>query len=323
MAASVVIATIISSAEVGGGRRHHRRHDCPPFTCGHLSDVSFPFRWRGDPPECGVQSYELTCADDKATIQIDKETYSEIRNSSWMYMPVACLSTSRSFVYVFIGQQSAYIQNLEPSCGYLATTPLGGSKLNSTSALQNVSYQDVVKLMMTGFAVRFPFTVNPTGTGSKERIANIAIIDFYFWSCFLLGDRSHNNLIYMYMVVDTVPIALLILKWTADNSSQAYYPSWVYDRLIEQQVGAGEISAATVANMHELERKLCIIGLHCIQMKSHDRPTMSEVIEMLDGGVVGLQMPPRPFFCDDESMSAMMDSYQFSSGLTEILEEDE
>jgi serine/threonine protein kinase len=109
----------------------------------------------------------------------------------------------------------------------------------------------------------------------------------------------------------------------AGNSSQAYYPSWVYDRLIEQQVGVGEISAATVANMHELERKLCIIGLHCIQMKSHDRPTMSEVIEMLEGGVVGLQMPPRPFFCDDESMSPMMDSYQFSSGLTEILEEDE
>ncbi|XP_015651295.1 rust resistance kinase Lr10 isoform X2 [Oryza sativa Japonica Group] len=579
--------------DAAGGRRHHRRHDCPPFTCGHLSDVSFPFRRRGDPPECGVQSYELTCADDKATIQIDKETYSEIRNSSWMYMPVACLSTSRSFVYVFTGQQSAYIQNLEPSCGYLATTPLGGSKLNSTSALQNVSYQDVVKLMMTGFAVRFPFTVSgwnfkeclalsirQTGTGSKERIANIAIIDFYFWSCFLLGDRSHNNLIYTYMVVDT---ALLILKWTAvlcrfvlaplavfiflahkywrnkitidavekflqmqltlgptryaytdltaitghfgeklgqggygsvykgvlpgyvnvavkvlenancngeefisevstigrihhvnvvrlvgfcseelrralvyeymprgsldkyifsskrsfswdklneialgiarginylhqgcdmqilhfdikphnillddnfvpkvadfglaklyprdnsfvplnalrgtigyiapemisrsfgvissksdvysfgmlllemaggrrnsdmhaGNSSQAYYPSWVYDRLIEQQVGVGEISAATVANMHELERKLCIIGLHCIQMKSHDRPTMSEVIEMLEGGVVGLQMPPRPFFCDDESMSPMMDSYQFSSGLTEILEEDE
>jgi hypothetical protein len=109
----------------------------------------------------------------------------------------------------------------------------------------------------------------------------------------------------------------------AENSSQAYYPSWVYDRLTEQQVSAGEISDATAADMHELERKLYIIGLHCIQMKSHDRPTMSEVIEMLEGGVVGLQMPPRTFFCDDESMSPMMDSYQFSSGLTEILEEDE
>ncbi|KAF2948058.1 hypothetical protein DAI22_01g010000 [Oryza sativa Japonica Group] len=109
----------------------------------------------------------------------------------------------------------------------------------------------------------------------------------------------------------------------AENSNQTYFPSWVYDQLTEQQVGVGEIPAGTVANMHELERKLCIIGLHCIQMKSHDRPTMSEVIEMLEGGVVGLQMPPRPFFCDDEPVSLAVNSHQFSSELSEILEEDE
>lgn len=81
----------------------------------------------------------------------------------------------------------------------------------------------------------------------------------------------------------------------ATNSSQAYYPSWVSNRLTEQELG--EISAA--ADMHELERKLCIVGMRCIQMKPHDRPTMTEVIEMLEGDADGLQMPPRPFFCDD------------------------
>ncbi|KAM3345837.1 hypothetical protein ACQJBY_020395 [Aegilops geniculata] len=104
----------------------------------------------------------------------------------------------------------------------------------------------------------------------------------------------------------------------AANSSQAYYPSWVYDRLTEQEVC--EISP--VADMHELERKLCIVGLWCIQMKSNDRPTMSEVIEMLEGGFDGLQMPSRPFFCDDEH-TAVPDSYPLSSELTEISEEDE
>uniref|UniRef100_A0A453DPU5 Protein kinase domain-containing protein n=1 Tax=Aegilops tauschii subsp. strangulata TaxID=200361 RepID=A0A453DPU5_AEGTS len=104
----------------------------------------------------------------------------------------------------------------------------------------------------------------------------------------------------------------------APNSSQAYYPSWVYDRLTEQEVC--EISP--VADMHELERKLCIVGLWCIQMKSHDRPAMSEVIEMLEGGFDGLQMPSRPFFCDDEH-TAVPDSYPLLSELTEISEEDE
>ena len=104
----------------------------------------------------------------------------------------------------------------------------------------------------------------------------------------------------------------------AANSSQAYYPSWVYDRLTAQEV----CEITPVDDMHELERKLCIVGLWCIQMKSHDRPTMSEVIEMLEGGFDGLQMPSRPFFCDDEH-TAVPDSYPLLSGLTEIPEEDE
>ncbi|XP_037403792.1 rust resistance kinase Lr10-like isoform X1 [Triticum dicoccoides] len=99
----------------------------------------------------------------------------------------------------------------------------------------------------------------------------------------------------------------------APNSSQAYYPSWVYDRLTEQEVC--EISP--VAGMHELERKLCIVGLWCIQMKSHERPTMSEVIEMLEGGFDGLQMPSRPFFGDDKQ-TTVPDSYPLLSELTEI-----
>ncbi|CAD6253222.1 unnamed protein product [Miscanthus lutarioriparius] len=44
------------------------------------------------------------------------------------------------------------------------------------------------------------------------------------------------------------------------SSSQAYYPSWVYDQLANQE--ASEIPSAAVADMHELERKLCIVGLH-------------------------------------------------------------
>ncbi|XP_037415144.1 rust resistance kinase Lr10-like [Triticum dicoccoides] len=101
----------------------------------------------------------------------------------------------------------------------------------------------------------------------------------------------------------------------AANSSQAFYPSWVYDRLTKHELG--EISA----EMHELERKLCLVGLCCIQMKSHDRPAMSEVIEMLEGGSDVLQVPSRPFFCDS-GHTPLEDSYHFMSELTAISEED-
>ncbi|XP_048526825.1 rust resistance kinase Lr10-like [Triticum urartu] len=102
----------------------------------------------------------------------------------------------------------------------------------------------------------------------------------------------------------------------AANSSQAFYPSWVYDRLTKHE--PGEISA----EMHELERKLCLVGLCCIQMKSHDRPEMSEAIEMLEGSVDSMQVPSRPFFCDDEH-SPVVEPYHFLSELTTISEEGE
>ncbi|XP_020196857.1 LEAF RUST 10 DISEASE-RESISTANCEUS RECEPTOR-LIKE PROTEIN KINASE-like 2.5 [Aegilops tauschii subsp. strangulata] len=105
------------------------------------------------------------------------------------------------------------------------------------------------------------------------------------------------------------------------NSSLEYYPSWVYDRLTEGRE-LGQTSAAAAADMHVLERKLCLVAMWCIQMKSQDRPTMREVVRMLDGSVDDLQIPPRPFFCDEEH-SRVGDSHHFYSELTSVSEEDE
>jgi len=58
-------------ADVGG--RHHVV--CPPFSCGGLSNISYPFRRQGDPHGCGVQSYELVCTETSATIRIGSGTY--------------------------------------------------------------------------------------------------------------------------------------------------------------------------------------------------------------------------------------------------------
>lgn len=47
-------------------------------------------------------------------------------------------------------------------------------------------------------------------------------------------------------------------------------------------------------------------------MKSHDRPTMSEVLDMLESGVDGLEIPPEPFFCGDEYAVMSMPLMQIS-----------
>ncbi|KAM3345848.1 hypothetical protein ACQJBY_020397 [Aegilops geniculata] len=577
------------------GRLHW--HDCPPFSCGPLRDVSSPFR------QCPLPSWNRPLNEHKygpdvshPEVELAPRTYSfasfircshEVRNNG-RYMPVTCMSTSYSFVYVLTGMYSGAVGSLEPSCGYLAMTPLGGNR--DSPKLTDASYAETIEFMRNGFAVRFPTggiteclmklvrrELDETNT-IEDWALLFSFIDVYLWRCvvsvvplhdniawssgtytialviwlvkyiavlcrfvlapvavliflahkywktritidavekFLLmqqmlgpirytyseitaitshfreklgqggygsvfkgvlspgnvhvavkmldgnsncngedfisevstiGNIHHVNvvrlvgfcseemrraLVYEYMPrgsldkyifsaeksfswdklneialgiargidylhqgcelqilhfdikphnilldnnfipkvadfglaklyprdnsfvpsralrgtigyiapemisrsfgaisskSDVYSFGMLLLEMAggrrnadpnAGNSSQAYYPSWVYDRLTEPEVD--EISPAT--EMHELERKLCIVGLWCIQMRSHDRPMMSEVIEMLEDGVDGLQMPSRPFFCD-EGHTHTDDTYHLSSELTEISEED-
>ncbi|KAM3731741.1 hypothetical protein ACB098_11G005100 [Castanea mollissima] len=87
------------------------------------------------------------------------------------------------------------------------------------------------------------------------------------------------------------------LNASVEHSSQIYFPSWIYDKL-EQ----GE--DLEVLNVIEGEKKtlkkMIIVAFWCIQMKPINRPSMSKVLEMLEGPMELLQMPPKPFFGPEE-----------------------
>ena len=83
----------------------------------------------------------------------------------------------------------------------------------------------------------------------------------------------------------------------AENLSQIYFPSWVYSQLNQgKDIG---IQNAT-PDEEETAKKLIIIALWCIQMKPIDRPSMSRVMEMLEGRLELLQMPPKPFLSPNQ-----------------------
>nr|CAD1842725.1 unnamed protein product [Ananas comosus var. bracteatus] len=105
----------------------------------------------------------------------------------------------------------------------------------------------------------------------------------------------------------------------AENSSQAYYPSWIYDRLTQPEIS--EIS--TTFDISEGERKLCIVGLWCIQVRPSARPAMSKVIEMLETDVETLEMPPKPFFSSEEPIPTISVSGLGSSSELPAISEDE
>ncbi|XP_040361809.1 LEAF RUST 10 DISEASE-RESISTANCE LOCUS RECEPTOR-LIKE PROTEIN KINASE-like 2.4 [Rosa chinensis] len=74
--------------------------------------------------------------------------------------------------------------------------------------------------------------------------------------------------------------------------SQIYFPTWVADQL--NQGKEIEIGDATEDEM-KIIKKMIIVALWCIQMKPIERPSMSIVVEMLEGEIESLQIPPKPF----------------------------
>ncbi|KAI9186669.1 hypothetical protein LWI28_019687 [Acer negundo] len=101
----------------------------------------------------------------------------------------------------------------------------------------------------------------------------------------------------------------------ATRSSKAYFPSWVYDQMIK----GGDLELRNVSEIEGvIARKLCIIGLWCIQVKATDRPSITKVVEMLEGSIDDLQMPPRPFFASSFKQSSIREIQSDSS--TELLE---
>ncbi|KAK9939142.1 hypothetical protein M0R45_015849 [Rubus argutus] len=85
------------------------------------------------------------------------------------------------------------------------------------------------------------------------------------------------------------------LNATIEHSSQfsqLYFPTWVSDQL--NQGKEIDIGDATEEEM-KIIKKMIIVALWCIQMKPSERPSMSRVVEMLEGEIESLQIPPKPF----------------------------
>ena len=82
------------------------------------------------------------------------------------------------------------------------------------------------------------------------------------------------------------------LNSNADDSNQIFFPYWIYNELIEER----EIEILGEATNEERKnvKKMFIIALWCIQLNPIDRPSMDRVIEMLEGDIEDIEIPPKP-----------------------------
>ncbi|CAK8570366.1 unnamed protein product [Lathyrus sativus] len=108
------------------------------------------------------------------------------------------------------------------------------------------------------------------------------------------------------------------LNSLVEQSSQLYFPFWVYDRLHDGR----EVTIENDTNQEmKLAKKMMIVALWCIQTKPGDRPSMDKVIEMLEEEDEDLQMPNKPYFYaqdlpDDEHVRDNSTSGSWSSSST-------
>ncbi|KAL2626016.1 hypothetical protein GLYMA_07G095200v4 [Glycine max] len=105
------------------------------------------------------------------------------------------------------------------------------------------------------------------------------------------GGISHKSDVYSYgmMLLEMVGVKKNINAETSQTSE--YFPDWIYKRL---EQGRDLTTDGVIATQEtEIARKMTIVGLWCVQTIPQERPTMSKVIEMLEGNMNSLEMPPK------------------------------
>ena len=107
----------------------------------------------------------------------------------------------------------------------------------------------------------------------------------------------------------------------ADRSSQLFFPFWIYNQLIEEkEIEMDEINDEENSNV----KKMFIIALWCIQLKPSDLPAMNKVIEMLEGNIENIEMPPKPSLYPNEIIEEDLevDSNEIESDSVSFIKED-
>ncbi|KAI4988108.1 hypothetical protein ZWY2020_029738 [Hordeum vulgare] len=88
---------------------------------------------------------------------------------------------------------------------------------------------------------------------------------------------------YGMMVLEMVGVRDKRINANSECNSQ-YFPQWIYEKLDEYCLSASVINS----EIKEIVRKMIVVGLWCIQLSASNRPIMTRVVEMLEGGTGGL-----------------------------------
>ncbi|KAF8091613.1 hypothetical protein N665_0441s0020 [Sinapis alba] len=108
------------------------------------------------------------------------------------------------------------------------------------------------------------------------------------------GRVSHKSDVYSYgMLVLEMIGARIKTDDTSSSTSSMYFPDWIYKDLEKgnnQNLDENGINSEEV----DIAKKMTLVGLWCIQSWPSNRPPMNRVVEMMEGNLNALELPPKP-----------------------------
>ncbi|XP_073016574.1 LOW QUALITY PROTEIN: LEAF RUST 10 DISEASE-RESISTANCEUS RECEPTOR-LIKE PROTEIN KINASE-like 2.4 [Primulina eburnea] len=114
------------------------------------------------------------------------------------------------------------------------------------------------------------------------------------------GGVSHKSDVYSYgMMILEMAGARNIVGLGQCQSSENYFPDKIYEQVILHET---ENVEADASEKEEATRKMFLVGFWCIQTIPSDRPSMSKVVEMLEGSLDSIQIPPKPYLFTPASL---------------------
>uniref|UniRef100_A0A0R0FQK1 Protein kinase domain-containing protein n=1 Tax=Glycine max TaxID=3847 RepID=A0A0R0FQK1_SOYBN len=116
-----------------------------------------------------------------------------------------------------------------------------------------------------------------------------------------IGGISHKADVYSYgMLLMEMAGKRKNLNPHAERSSQLFFPFWIYNHIRDGE----DIEMEDVTKEEKkMVKKMIIVALWCIQLKPNDRPSMNEVVEMLEGDIENLEIPPKPTLYPSETIT--------------------
>ncbi|KAF3444286.1 hypothetical protein FNV43_RR13976 [Rhamnella rubrinervis] len=108
------------------------------------------------------------------------------------------------------------------------------------------------------------------------------------------GGVSHKSDVYSYgMLVLEMVGGRKNIDPLVSHTSEIYFPYSIYE---DVELGNDlRVLGVTTEEEKEISRKMVLVSFWCIQTNPSDRPPMSKVVDMLEGSLQSVQIPPKPF----------------------------